>query len=165
VVVAALFITVPFFARAEDNKAPDKSDYMPVIRQELARLELQAFCDDAERFCRYKKSIGKDGPNFEIVVRYSQKTDTVYIYIESFLDLDGEEPSKDLALKLLEINREMVTAKFEWDRTAGSIRLSVTINTDSNFDRRAFRSQLKGIWTAAQRVWPIVSGLQKTPVD
>jgi hypothetical protein len=52
----------------------------------------------------------------------------------------------------------MVTAKFEWDRASRSIRLSATINTDSNFDRRAFRSQLKGLRALAEQLLPELEG-------
>ena len=153
-----LLIAASFTALAEEAEEAPGSDYMPAIRQELARLEVKAVCDDALGTCRFNNTIEPEGPTFEILIRYSQKTDTIYICIENYLHFaDGKEPSVELARKLLELNREMVTAKFEWDRASGYIRLSTTVNTDSNFDRRAFRSQIKGIIAAAKRLWPVVS--------
>jgi hypothetical protein len=88
-------------------------------------------------------------------IRDSRSTDTVYICFERLLVFDDGTPlSASLALKLLGLNREMVTAKFEWDADKRAIRLSTSLNTDSNFDRRAFRSQIKGILTIARKIGP-----------
>ena len=76
---------------------------------------------------------------------------------------DAQSPPEPLALRLLELNREMVAAKFEWDRTRSTIRLSVVLNTDSNFDRRAFRSLIEGLKGLAQNLWPELSQLVRPP--
>ncbi|MFO8072173.1 MAG: hypothetical protein R6V85_09900 [Polyangia bacterium] len=142
---------------AEEPSRPP--DYMPAIRQELARLDANATCDDASATCVFTRS-AKDGRSFEIALRYSEKTRTVYIFIERYLVLDGSSgPSLELARRLLELNRRLVTAKFEWDRTGGTVRLSMVLNTDSNFDRRALRSQIEGLGTAATELWPELSTL------
>ncbi len=132
---------------------------MPAIRQELARLDIEVRCDDATATCACTKTLGDKTRTYTVVVRYSRNTDTIYIYIDKFIGLTDAGPSADLARRLLELNREMVTAKFEWDRASTSIRLSATINTDSNFDRRAFRSQLQGLWSIAEKLWPSLNAL------
>jgi hypothetical protein len=167
---AATFLTVGCFAVAillpgRPQAAPDKDerpDYMPAIRQELARLNIEANCDDTTGTCSFTKKIGEDGRVFDIGLRYCRTTDTIYTYIERYLELtDPNGPSHALALRLLELNRRMVTAKLEWDRPTNSIRLSVVTNTDSNFDRRAFRSQLTGLMANAARLWSELSSLAR----
>ena len=137
----------------------DTSDYMPAIRQELARLDIPVSCDEATSSCIYKKSLGDKGPSFDIVLHYSRQTDTIYMYIDKFIVPKDGALSCELSHRLLELNREMVTAKFEWDKGSGSVRLSAVINTDSNLDRRALRSQLVGLWSVAKKVWPTLSAL------
>jgi hypothetical protein len=116
-------------------------------------------CDDATTTCWFNKSLDEQkGPIVKIVVHYSPKTNTVYLYIDHFIPLEGGEgPPLMLARKLLELNRDLVTAKFEWDKLSDSVRLSATVNTDSNFDRRAFRSQLTGLVAVAAKLWPVLT--------
>jgi hypothetical protein len=139
---------------------------MPAIRQELARLNLAANCDEATGTCFFTHKIGTEERRFDFGLRYCRNTETVYVFIERFLELSSPDgPSLELARRLLELNRRMVTAKLEWDRPTNSIRLSVVINTDSNFDRRAFRSQLKGLIANAERLWPELSSLARIAAD
>jgi hypothetical protein len=150
----------PSVAAADSDDAA--ADYMPAIRQELARLDVAANCDESTGTCVFSRKIGVDGRAFEFGIRYCRTTETVYVYIDRFLELPSPDgPSVELARRLLELNRRMVTAKLEWDRPTNSIRLSVVINTDSNFDRRAFRSQLKGLIANAERLWPELDSLAR----
>jgi hypothetical protein len=158
--LVSLAIAASFHSNAASADEPSgPPDYMPAIRQELARLDAKTSCDDASATCVFTRRSG-GGPSFEIALRYSEKTRTVYIFIERYLVLnDSDGPSLELARRLLELNRRLVTAKFEWDRTGGTVRLSVVLNTDSNFDRRALRSQIEGLWTTATELWPELSTL------
>ena len=81
---AALAAGAP--ARAQKPAEPEGADYLPAVRQELARLDLHAVCDDATRTCTFRREV-EDGPGFDFVVRLSPATRTVYIYIERYLDL------------------------------------------------------------------------------
>lgn len=158
----ATLVPVGAVSGPDGGAAPD---YMPAIRQELARLNVSASCDEATGTCFFTRSVGAAERSFDFAIRYCRTTETVYVYIERFLDLASPEgPSLELARRLLELNRRMVTAKLEWDRPTNSIRLSVVINTDSNFDRRAFRSQLKGLFANAERLWPELEPLARSPV-
>lgn len=154
--VVLVVAIAPLAARAGD----DAGDYMPVVRQELARLGLEARCDEKLSACFFEHSLDDGAKPVEVTVHSSESTSTIYIFIERFLVLEGSVgPSLELARKLLELNRQMVTAKLEWDRTSGTIRISTVLNTDSNFDRKAFRSQLKGLMSNAEALRPILSEL------
>jgi hypothetical protein len=140
-------------ARSEANI--EETGYWAAIEQELARLNLGAKCDSSSLTCIYTKALTKEGPVFTFVLKYSRQTDSIYIYVDRFLPLsDPAGPSLILARRLLELNREMVTAKLEWDKSASAIQLSTFVNTDSNFDRRAFRSQLVSLWRVVEQLWP-----------
>ena len=51
----------------------------------------------------------------------------------------------------MELNWELLIGKFEWNPRTGEVRLGATFNTDSNFDRRAFRSIVRALDTIAAR--------------
>jgi len=156
-----LALSIPLASLADDTQPSviDKSAYLDVVEQELARLGLKSRCDRVSMTCSYNKSLSSDGDLREINLKYSPRTDTIYIYIENYLSLrDSSGLTEELARLLLSYNRELVTAKFEWDKATDSIRLSTTINTDSNLDRRSLRSQVVGLWSVAVRLWP---GLKK----
>lgn len=149
-----LVLLVPVGVTAGPSEA-NPAGYMAAIRQELARLDLTARCDDATATCVFQETLGEPETALDLVLQFSQKTDTVYLVYKRYLSMgEKDDPCLPLALRLLELNREMVTAKFEWDRSAHTIRLSAALNTDSNFDRRAFRSLVIGLRTLAKRLYP-----------
>lgn len=130
-----------------------ETKYWKAINQELARLDLNALCNESTLSCLISDKDNRDTPRFDILLKYSTKTDTIYFCIEEFYRLKNDTgPSAEMARRLLELNREMVTGKFEWNRGENTIRLSTVLNTDSNFDRRAFRSQLSGLKAVAARL-------------
>ena len=132
--------------------------YLQAIQQELARLDMPAQCDVATNTCRYQTNVEIANRPQELTIRYSPQTDTVYICFEQFLRMENNvAPPASLAVRLLGLNREMVAAKFEWDEETKAIRLSATLNTDANFDRRAFRSQIKGLLQIAKAVGPTLT--------
>jgi hypothetical protein len=162
--IALMLSALPALLRAGGDGV-NAEEYLPAIKQELVRLGFTARCDDTARTCYLSLPFDDNKErSFNIVIRYSRDTDTVYIYIDRYLAVSREEgPDQALAKRLLALNNEMVTAKFEWDKPGGAIRLSTVINTDSNFDRRAFRSQLKGLLTIAERLWPELSPAAVSP--
>lgn len=162
-----LLVWAPAHGQTVESRLPDStSNYMPAIRQELSRLDIAARCDDITATCVCSKDVIPGAPALDLVLQYSAKTNTIYFYIDKFLPLRGPEgPSLELARQLLALNREMVTGKFEWDKNSVSIRLATTMNTDSNFDRRAFRSQILGLWSIAKRVLPTLQGLTQARVS
>jgi len=160
-IALALLASSPAPAAAEETAVPSAPDYLPAIRQELARLDAGAHCDEVSSTCLFSRKIAGENREFDYAVRHCRATRTVYLVIERFLTpgAGSDGPSVDLARRLLELNRQMVAAKFEWDRSTGAIRLSAVMNTDSNFDRRAFRSLVKGLWSNAERLWPELDAL------
>jgi hypothetical protein len=149
----SLMLTLP--SAGDANVSTDKSSYLSAILQELSRLGMKAQCDTVTNTCRYVTDITVAERTLELTIRHSPQTDTIYICFEQFLPFFAEDaPSQSLALKLLALNREMVTAKFEWDEETRTIRLSTVLNTDTNLDRRAFRSQVVGLIQIARTVAP-----------
>ena len=137
--------------------------YMIAIRQEIARLNIDAVCDDRAGTCVFATTLGEEGPTLDVTIRLSFATHTVYIYIERFIEIDTPKgPGLELARLLLAYNRQMVTSKLEWDESTATIRISVVLNTDSNFDRKAFRSQLLGMLSNARRIRPAIIETMKT---
>jgi hypothetical protein len=155
--VAADLLAVAAPARSAEPKTP--AGYLTPIREELARLDLHAVCDDVTGSCSFTRA-RRDGAEFQVGVRHGQTTRTVYVFIERYLELsDPDGPSLALARRLLDLNRQLVTGKFEWEKESNTIRLTAVLSTDSNFDRAAFRSVVLGLWTAAERLWPELTAL------
>jgi hypothetical protein len=143
---------------AEDLKSEaGAANYFPAICQELTRLQIQARCDEAS-VCTFEHRLSPDGPVLKAFVRYSRLTDTVYAYLDNMIVFEHDEiPSMELLVTLLSFNAKMVTSKFEWHAHSRSVRLSTVLSCDSNFDRRAFRSQIKGLLTVAKELYPKIS--------
>jgi hypothetical protein len=155
----ALALALPAFAAP---KAPPR--YLDAVRQELARLAVEAACVPEAGSCSFRRRLGGLGTEVEATISCSDATATVYAAIPRLVALpDGDGPSLALARRLLELNGRLVTAKLEWDPLAGAIRLSTVLATDSNFDRKAFRSQLAALFAAAERLLPELEALAAAP--
>lgn len=156
IVCIAAFFTIPVMSLATDppvTTAKPPTDYFPAVKQELARLQTAARCNDITQTCTLDAELSPQSDSLEVTVRYSNATDTVYAFIDKFLVIPrGETPSPELTLKLLTLNGELVTSKFEWQASSNSIRLSTVMSCDSNFDRRAFRSQYTGLLKVAKKL-------------
>lgn len=138
--------------------------YLDAVRQELARLGIDAACEPGAGVCSFERRLGRLAVELDATVACSDATNTVYVAVPRLLALDGSDgPNLALARRLLELNRRLVTAKLEWDPLAGSIRLSTVLSTDSNFDRKAFRSQLNALFAAAERILPELEALAAAP--
>lgn len=83
---------------------------------------------------------------------YSDVTDTVYVFVDHYTTVARSAATADaLARRLLDLNWEMLVGKFEWSPASGEVRLGAVLNTDSNFDRRAFRGVLRTVLRLADR--------------
>jgi hypothetical protein len=152
-VLKAAYPAVVSADEATPGAAASQADYFPAIKQELARLQTAARCNDITAVCTVEARTAEDGPAREVTVRYSRVTDTVYIFIDDLLVVPrGEAPTPDLLLRLLTLNAEMVTSKLEWQKLRNAVRLSTVVSVDSNFDRRAFRSQYTALLKVATAV-------------
>jgi len=148
----AAFLLLPSISAAQQK---NETTYLASIRQELARLSLGATCQDSDNSCVFTYKIKNSDKEIFVHVRFSRATNTVYLYVDRLLELnDPGGPVSALSRRLLDLNRQMVTAKFEWDKATNTIRLSASLNTDSNFDRKAFRSQVLGLLANVSSLWP-----------
>jgi hypothetical protein len=143
--------------------------YLGAMQTELEHLGIQGFACraiDAERgICELSQRGPTSQREFRIRAAYSDRTDTVYLYVERYLVAPQHGATTDaLMRRLMELNWEMLLGKFEWDPTDGEVRLAMTLNTDSNFDRRAFRSAVRGLVQLADRYVGELSRLQERDV-
>lgn len=132
--------------------------YLGSMERELTAMRMrEASCEplDAQRGrCAFNVRGVTTGREFAVHAVYSDRTDTIYIYVERYLRAPAESPSTNAVLRrLMELNWTLLLGKFEWDATDGEVRLAMLLNTDSNFDRRAFRSAVRGIGQLADRYY------------
>lgn len=141
--------------------------YLPAIQAELAAMgvaDLACEASDAERgTCRFHATGTETERVLDVQLAYSDVTDTIYLYVNQFLSAPNEgEHTDPLLRRLMELNWTMLLGKFEWDPTDGEVRLAVVLNTDSNFDRRAFRSGVRALSALADRYYPELHRLETT---
>jgi hypothetical protein len=155
--IMVLIFALPLAASAAPKQAPR---YLEAVRQELARLDIPAACEPDKGVCAFRVKLGGLGVELEATAALSDEANTVYVAIPRFLPLeDREGPKLALARRLLDLNRRLVTAKLEWDSLSGAVRLTTVLSTDSSFDRKAFRSQVRALLAAAERLLPELEAL------
>lgn len=130
--------------------------YLAAMREELTAMGIaDAACEatDSQRaHCRLTQSGSTTARAYEVHLNYSDVTDTIYAYVDRYLVATGEGAHTDAVMRrLMELNWTMLLGKFEWDPTDGEVRLAMVLNTDSNFDRRAFRSTVRALTALADR--------------
>lgn len=102
---------------------------------------------------------------FVLSLHYDDNTDTIYVYADHYATLRADAPNvAQVTRRLLELNWEMLVGKFEWSPASGEVRLSAVLNTDSNFDRRAFRGVVRAVLRLADRYADEVARLTGNPV-
>jgi hypothetical protein len=146
-------------AGAAHPAAPNSEPrYLAAMRDELTGMRVRgAQCeatDAARSQCTFTARGITTGRDFEIHLVYSDHTDTIYVYVQRYLVVPPNEQTTPAVLRrLMELNWTLLLGKFEWDSTSGEVRLAMVLNTDSNFDRRAFRSAVRGIGQLADRYY------------
>jgi Putative bacterial sensory transduction regulator len=142
-------------ARRDEAPASGQPRYLSAIQSELEALHIEATCqvgDPQRGGCEWTSHGSTSQRDFNVRLTYSDRTDTIYLYVQNYLEVApnsrGVEP---LMRRLMELNWQMLTGKFEWDPMHSEVRLSMTLNTDSNFDRRAFRAAVRGLLSLADR--------------
>jgi hypothetical protein len=111
------------------------------------------------------RSAARSARQFVLVLQYNDNTDTIYVYTDHYARLPADRPAAPQAFRrLLEMNWETLVAHFEWSSETGDIRLAAVINTDSNFDRRAFRGVVRSVLRLADRYADEISRLTGAPV-
>jgi hypothetical protein len=141
--------------------------YLAAMRDELTSMGIaDAACEasDAQRArCRVTQHGGSTDREFEVNLAYSDVSDSIYVYVDRYLVAPSDGAHTDVLLRrLMELNWTMLLGKFEWDPTDGEVRLAMVINTDSNFDRRAFRSTVRAVGALADRYYAELNRLGET---
>lgn len=154
-------------ARGVAPAAPGQPRYLPAIQAELEAMgvaDLSCAANDEERgTCRFHATGTETERVLDVQLAYSDVTDTIYLYVNQFLSAPNEgEHTDPLLRRLMELNWTMLLGKFEWDPTDGEVRLAIVLNTDSNFDRRAFRSGVRALTALADRYYPELHRLETT---
>ncbi|MEM9195667.1 MAG: YbjN domain-containing protein [Myxococcota bacterium] len=160
VAFTAVTSVAPAQAQPEEREAPR---YLAAMKAEFDALRITHVCEvetSARARCSFRQRGAQSQQEFEIQLVYSDENDTVYFYISRYLFLaaDGEHTDRVLR-RLMEVNWELLIGKFEWDSADGEVRLSMTMNTDSNFDRRTFRSMVRSIARVADHYYGPLSRL------
>lgn len=154
-------------ARGVAAAAEGAPRYLEAIRTELEAMgiaEVSCEAADAQRAnCNFRQTGAETDRVLEVQLAYSDVTDTIYLYANRYLSApsDGEHTNA-LLRRLMELNWTMLLGKFEWDPTDGEVRLAMVLNTDSNFDRRAFRSAVRALGALGDRYYPELHRLETT---
>ena len=148
---AALACAAPVYAQQPSPR------YASVLESELDALGLQAQCtvlSPAVCDCVYPARSMLDKRDLRAHALYDDATDTVYLYV-TLLSLPENSPALPRLLRRsMELNWELLAAKFEWNAQLGELRVSSVMHTDSNFDRRALRALVRSLDRIILRHWP-----------
>lgn len=141
--------------------------YLEAIRTELTAMgipDVTCTADDAQRAsCHFQQTGAETERVLDIQLAYSDVTDTIYLFANQYMSAPSDGTNTDAVLRrLMELNWTMLLGKFEWDPTDGEVRLAMVLNTDSNFDRRAFRSAVRALGALADRYYPELHRLETT---
>lgn len=151
-------------ADAGSTPAPEPR-YLPVLREELEHMNIQARCTtDNPKLgrCRYSYRSQSLGVTFDMVMEYSDESDTVYMWANRYLMIPAASANLPAALRrMMELNSEMLIGKLEWDPREGEARLSAVVSTDSNFDRRAFRGTVRALHSLCERYFRELSAIAR----
>lgn len=137
--------------------------YLAAIEAEFDALSIPHSCEaisEIRAHCAFPYRGRGTEREFDVHVVYSDDTDTIYFYVARLATALPDGPSTPRVLRrLMELNWSLLVAKLEWNAADGEIRLSMVQNTDSNFDRRAFRGLVRRIGALADRYSRELEGL------
>ncbi len=141
-------------AHAQEDDAPTPR-YTEAMTRELDALDIPHTCEPetaSRARCVFTFEGQASQRTFSVHLVYSDDTDTIYVYVARYaLALPDAESTPAALRRMMEINWELLGGKLEWDGMSGEVRLAIILNTDSNFDRRAFRSVVRTIGPLADR--------------
>jgi len=154
VTVGTLLSSSPLRAQDTDAARPAPR-YLEAIDAELTALSIPHSCEtvtETRARCAFTQRATTSERELAAHLVYSDETDTVYIYVARLATAPPDAASTpDVLRRLMELNWALLVGKLEWNAADGEIRLSMVLNTDSNFDRRAFRSLVRQISRLADR--------------
>jgi hypothetical protein len=141
--------------------------YSGALERELESMGRHPSCELEARdryHCSFEAATSAAGRVPTMHAVYSDQTDTVYLYIERYLTMPSVHARTPAVLRrLMELNWELLACKFEWNPRSGEVRLSAVLSTDSNFDRRAFRSLVHALEVTSARYDRELRALGATP--
>lgn len=155
--LASLLTSRAAFAQAPPTAASATPPrYLQAMERELRALELDPLCtSESAARGRCEVRVGTAGTGLALQLVYSDETDTIYAYVPALLvALPDAASTPALLRRLAELNWELLLGKLEWNAASGEVRLSMVLNTDSNLDRRAFRSMVRNLARLAERLGP-----------
>ncbi len=148
---------LPAIAHAQAQPSPR---YLTQMQAELQAMNLTPQCaatSSQSGACSLRAVAPATGSTpsnrrFYLALTYDDRSDAIYVFFERYATLRADAPNAAaVTRRLLEMNWEMLIGKFEWSSSSGEIRLSTVLHTDSNFDRRAFRSIVHSMLRLADR--------------
>lgn len=172
----ATLVGAVIFAGSNAASAQAQPRYLAQMQAELQVMGLSPQCAPTSATvgaCSFRgQAPGPDGRTanptarrFVVAMTYDDGSDTIYVYVERYASLRADAANvAQVARRLLEINWETLSAKMEWAPTSGEVRLSALLHTDSNFDRRAFRSVVRSVLRVADRYAAELSQLTGAPI-
>jgi hypothetical protein len=134
-------------AQAQASGEPS-ARYARALANELDALGLVAQCNEPSPTsfaCAYPARSAIDKQNLTAHAHYDDTTDTVYVYVPLLSIAENSPALPGLLRRAMELNWELLSAKLEWSAQTGELRVSSVLHTDSNFDRRAFRSLVRSL--------------------
>lgn len=164
----ALVLVVLGAASSRGTAAPEAAPrYGAAMADELGAMGLDPTCavlSPTRMRCDYRARSSTTERAFDAHAVYSDETDTIYFCVERYLVAPPHADSTSVLLRrLMELNWSTLVGKFEWNPRDGEVRLSAVLSTDSNFDRRAFRSTVLAVDTIGARYHDELVALASAP--
>jgi hypothetical protein len=149
-------------APTEENEGAisDRHGYMTAIQEELVGLGLTPVCDAQNGRCTYELDSTEAANVFGVTVRYDSRASVVSVSMDRYLVAPAENPrSERLIERAMELNWEQLVPFFQWNTVTNNVRLTGVMNTDSNFDRSAFRGTVRAVHAAGSRNYRAMRGM------
>jgi hypothetical protein len=130
------------------SSAQDSPRYAEALANELAALGLHAECTQpspTSYACSYPARSSLDRTDLTAHAHYDDTSDTIYLYVPLLSIAESSKALPAVLRRAMELNWELLSAKLEWNAQSAELRLSSVLHTDSNFDRRAFRSLVRAL--------------------
>ena len=143
---------------AAQEPASPRPRYLDAIERELRALRTEPLCEVESPIvghCEFRHVTTNARTDYLVRAIYSDESDTVYLYVPEIAEAHPEDDTTPRLLRrIAELNWRLLGAKVEWNPRSGELRVSTVLHTDSNFDRRAFRTVVRALLTQVERYAP-----------
>ncbi len=151
---------LPSPAAASEATVADRHGYMAAIEEELRALGVTPTCDAEHGRCTYEFDSAEASNVFGVTVAYDSRENTVSVSMDRYMTAPTQNPRTERILqRLLELNWEHLVPAYHWNGSNHQVRLFGVLNTDSNFDRRAFRGVILAVHGAGERNYRALRGM------